>query len=78
MYIRVNATPGAKKEKITRVSEERFDIAVKEPAERNLANERIKELLMLEFGLKKGDIRLISGHRSPHKIFSIMDHFDTK
>lgn len=77
MYIRVNATPGAKKEKITRISAEHFDIAVREPAERNLANERIKELVMLEFGLKKGDIRLISGHRSPHKIFSIRETFDT-
>lgn len=71
MYIKVHAVPGAKKEKVTRISDERYDIAVREPAERNLANERIREILAREFTITTGLVRLISGHRSPHKIFSI-------
>lgn len=71
MYIRVNATPGAKKEKVTKVSADRYDMSVKEPAERNMANGRIRELLARVLGVPEGVVRLVSGHRSPHKIFSV-------
>lgn len=71
MYIRVNAIAGAKKEKIQRVSEDRYEISVKEPAERNMANKRIKELLAVELNVSEGSLRMISGHTSPHKIFSV-------
>ncbi len=71
MYIRVNATAGAKREKIERISPDRYEIAVREKAERNMANTRIKELLAVELGIPVGKLRLISGHQSPHKIFSV-------
>lgn len=71
MYIRVNVTAGAKKERITKLAPDKYDIWVKEPAERNLANSRVRELLILEFGLPKGSVRLVTGHHSPHKIFSV-------
>lgn len=71
MYVKVHATPDAKKEKMERESDTVFSIAVKEPAERNLANERIRQLLCGEFGLEKGKVRMISGHRSQSKIFSV-------
>ncbi len=35
----------AKKEKIIKKSEDHFDISVKEPAEKNLANKRVIELV---------------------------------
>ncbi len=73
MYIRVNAVPGSKKESVTKLAPDRYHIHVKEPAERNMANNRIKALLARELGLKEGVVRLVSGHRSPHKIFSIPD-----
>lgn len=71
MYVRVNASPNAKKERITKLSEDKYEIAVREPAERNMANARIKTVLALELGLPEGKLRLISGHQSPHKIFSV-------
>lgn len=71
MYVKVHATPGAKKEKVVRENDTTFNVAVKEPAERNLANGRIRELLCHEFGLEKGRVRMVSGHRSPSKIFSV-------
>ncbi len=71
MYVKVHAVPGAKKELIEKENETTYQISVKEPAERNLANGRIRELLCAEFGLEKGRVRMISGHRSPSKIFSV-------
>ena len=73
MYIRVNATPGAKKETVTKTSPDRYTISVREPAERNLANGRIREVLAKELGVPPAKIKIISGHRSPHKIFAIQD-----
>ena len=73
MYIRVHAIPGAKREIVTRKASDRYDISVREPAERNLANARIRTLLAREFDISARAIRLISGHTSPHKIFSLPD-----
>lgn len=71
MYIKVHVVADAKNEKVVRESETTYHIEVKEPRERNLANNRIRELLCREFGLDKGKVRLISGHRSLSKVFSV-------
>lgn len=73
MYIKVRVRAGAKKEDFTEESKTHFIIAVKEPAEQNLANRRVIELLVLHFHIPQKQIRLISGHHSPSKIFSISD-----
>ena len=72
MYVRVRVQPGAKKESIEQVSETEFCVAVREKAERNLANGRVRELLARNYGLENRDVRLVSGHRSPNKIFDII------
>lgn len=72
MYIRVRATADAKKEGVWKESEGVYRIQVKEPRARNLANDRIRQLLVHEFGLSKGDVRMIKGHRSPTKFFEIL------
>lgn len=71
MYIRVRVQPGAKKESVEHVSDTEFRVAVREKAERNLANGRVRELLARNYGLEEREVRLISGHRSPNKIFDI-------
>jgi uncharacterized protein YggU (UPF0235/DUF167 family) len=71
MYVRVEAKPGAKRESVMRVDEKTLAIAVREPAERNLANQRIREMVAEEYGVPIGKVRMISGHRSPRKIFDI-------
>jgi len=71
MYVRVQVRPGAKKESVIQTDDKTLSIAVKEPAERNLANMRVRELVALEFGVPAGKVRMISGHRSPRKIFDI-------
>jgi len=45
MYIKVKVTPGTKKEKIEKKKENSFVISVREPAERNLANTRVREII---------------------------------
>lgn len=73
MYIRVNAVPGSKKESVTKLAPDRYEIRVKERAEQNMANNRIMTVLAGELGVREASLRLISGHRGPHKIFSVPD-----
>jgi uncharacterized protein YggU (UPF0235/DUF167 family) len=73
MYVRVAVYPGNKRESITKLGELRFEIKVKEPAERNLANSRVKELLAEEYGVETRAVRLVSGHQNSRKIFAIPD-----
>jgi uncharacterized protein YggU (UPF0235/DUF167 family) len=69
MYIKIKAVPDAKIEKIEKVKDNEYRIWVKAPAENNAANNRLLELLRKEF--PDVPVRLISGHHSPSKIFSI-------
>ncbi|MEZ4195641.1 MAG: DUF167 domain-containing protein [Candidatus Paceibacterota bacterium] len=71
MYVRVEVYAKAKKEKISLVGKNRFEIYVKEPAERNLANQRIREVIAEHYRVPVAKTRLISGHHSPRKIISV-------
>jgi uncharacterized protein YggU (UPF0235/DUF167 family) len=71
MYIKVKVFPGSKKESFLEISSLRYEARVKEPAERNLANGRVIELVARHFELPNGKVRLVSGHRSPSKILSV-------
>ncbi len=71
MYIKVKVTVEAKKEKFVKKTKDHFDVFVKEPAERNLANKKVVELVRNYFKVYNGEIRIVSGHHSPSKIISI-------
>lgn len=71
MYVRVEVKPGARKESVMHIDEKTLAIAVKEPAAQNQANMRVRELVAEEFGVSVGKVKMISGHRSPRKIFDI-------
>jgi len=73
MYVKVRVIAGAKKESVEEVSAGHFKISVKEPAERNLANRRIVELVAAHYKLLPKQVRIISGHTSQSKILSIPD-----
>jgi uncharacterized protein YggU (UPF0235/DUF167 family) len=72
MFIKVRVTAGAKKEIFEAVSKDTFKVSVKEPAERNLANGRVIELVARHFGVAKGKVRIVNGHQQPSKILSIV------
>jgi len=71
MHISVRVQAQARKERVEEAGKGRLKIAVKEPAERNLANRRVYELVAAHFGIPRGKVRLVSGHTSPAKIFDI-------
>ena len=71
MYIKVKVQAGSKKEVITKKSKDTYLISVREPAERNLANTRIREIIASLFGISIKNVRIISGHQSQNKILSI-------
>lgn len=71
MFIKVKVSAGAKKEIIKQKSKDSYVISVREPAERNLANKRVCEIVALFLGIKHQSVRIINGHQSPNKILSI-------
>lgn len=73
MYIRVRVSAGTKKEIFEQSSADSFLVSVKAPAEGNMANKRVLELVALHFGTESKQIRIISGHHSPGKILSVPD-----
>ncbi len=67
----VHVTPDSRRERI----ESRdgvFDISVKEPAQDNAANERVRELLAVYFGVAPKAVRFVSGARSRKKRFTVI------
>lgn len=71
MYVRVKVTPNAKKESFEQVSDDKYHISVREKAERNLANERVCNLIASKLDIPRKDIRIITGHHHPNKILFI-------
>ena len=72
MYIKVYVTPGSRKEVIEKESPTIYRIKVREPKERNLANVRLRQILASEFNTDVGQVKLVSGHRSPTKVFDVL------
>lgn len=71
MYIRVRVLTGAREETLSKVSDDHFDVRVREKAERNMANKRVMQLIAQHFGILVGKVRIINGHHSPGKILSV-------
>ncbi len=71
MYIRVKATPSAKKEIFKKINEDHFEISVKDKAVNNLANNRIIELISNFYNLSKGKVRIVNGHHNQTKLLVI-------
>lgn len=72
MYIKVKVTTKARREGIEKKTKDSYNIEVKEPAEQNLANRRVCELIAGEFAVPVKAVRIVSGHHSPSKILSVM------
>ena len=70
MYVKVKVTPESKRDTLIKRGAN-IEVSVKEKAIRNLANNRAKEMVAGHFGVTTKQIRIVSGHHSPSKIFSI-------
>lgn len=71
MHIKVRVETETRRETCTEVSADHFKISVKEPAERNLANKRVIELIAKHLKIPVARVLIKSGHRSPSKILTI-------
>lgn len=71
MYVKVRVVAGMRKEKVTQIDAVTFEMVVKEPAERNLANKRIRILLAQAYNVEERDVRIVTGHHSQSKIFDV-------
>lgn len=69
MYIKVRVIAGSRKEEITEKTADSFVFKLVEPAERNLANKRVLEILREKYPGR--DVRIVNGHHSPSKLISI-------
>ena len=61
----------AKKEEIRKISEGSYRVKVSMPPEKGKANKRIIELFSKEFGIKKRDIKIVSGETNNRKVIEI-------
>jgi hypothetical protein len=57
----VRAQPGASRERIVGMLEGALKVAVTAPPEKGKANEAIEQLLAAEFGLPRGNVRVVTG-----------------
>jgi len=71
MYIRVKVLAGVKKELVKELGENRLEIHVKEPAEANLANKRVLEIVAERLGVSIKKIKIINGHHHSVKLLSV-------
>lgn len=71
MYIKVRAFPKSKNEIVKKISEDTYEIHIKEKAERNMANKRIIEIIASELYVDEGKVRIINGHHNTSKMLSI-------
>lgn len=71
MRIKVKVITRASRNAIEKLREGSFKVWVTMAPENGKANEKVTELLALEFGLPKSEVRLVSGATSSQKIFEI-------
>ncbi len=65
--VAVTVFAGAKKENEEWESEAKARLFVREPAQHNLANTRVRELVAAHFGVPLASVQILTGHRSPKK-----------
>ncbi len=78
MFVKIKIIVGAKEESFKRISDDRFEVSVRELPERGFANNRLLELVREHFRVYNGSIRIVSGHHKSNKIISIKIKHDTK
>jgi len=71
MYIKVKVHVGEKQNRLERKGPDAFEIWVKAPAERGLANAAVREILAHELSIDSKKLILIKGATTPSKIFEI-------
>ncbi len=69
--IRVKVNASSKSEGVRVLEEGYYQVRTRAPAERGRANERVLQLLAVEFGCAIGALTIVSGATKPVKIIAI-------
>lgn len=72
MYVKVRVVAGMRKEKIVQIDHVTFEMVIKAPAERNIANKRIRTILAEVYTVEEGKVRIVIGHHSQSKTFDVI------
>jgi len=72
MRITVKIKPNSKEEKVEALSAVEFSARIKAPPREGKANEALIELLAEYFGIAKGRISIVRGHKGREKIVDII------
>ncbi len=72
MKIFITAKPGAREEKVEKISETEYAVSVKEPPIEGRANRAILSALAIYFKVPVSRIRIAVGHTSRKKIIEII------
>ncbi len=68
-YLKVKVHADEKREKLLEKSADTFEIWVKAPAARGLANAAVRAVLAAHLGVAENKLSLVKGATSPAKIF---------
>jgi len=72
MKIRVKAKPSSRKNEVTKLDENYYEVKVTSPPEKGKANEKIRKLLAEYLNIPKSQINLISGQTYKEKVFEVL------
>jgi uncharacterized protein YggU (UPF0235/DUF167 family) len=72
MFIKLKVHPDSKTEKIIRKSTDKYEIWVRAPAERGLANSAALNMLAVELKIEVKRLVIVKGSHSPSKIVKIL------
>ncbi len=72
MIIKVVVIPGVRKENIEKTGEHLWRISIKEPAMHNQANNRMREIIALQYGVPIVNVFLMTGHHSRSKMIRVI------
>jgi uncharacterized protein (TIGR00251 family) len=72
MKIFVKAKPNSREEKVDKIDEQNYVVAVKEPPVQGKANNAIRNALAVYFKVGSSQVKIISGYISRNKIIEIL------
>ena len=72
MRIRVKVRPAARKERLLETASGVLEIDVKEPAQGNAANDRVRALIAGHLRVPVKSVRFVTGMRGKNKTFDVV------
>lgn len=70
-YIRAKVHPDSKKDEIQKISEDKFEVWVRDKAQNNAANKKLCQLMVQYFDNPEGGVQILNGHHSRIKLLKI-------